>query len=350
MIAGRYAPIGRSVSGGMGDISEFEDTHLQRRVMIKTMRDGEEEARLLDEQKALLRLRSKHVIQLFDVIKLPTNNGSKPALVLEYIDGQNLDELKFAQNADYLKTLWQVACGLSEIHDAGVIHRDIKPNNIRMDGEKVVKILDFGLSRNEGKDAKTKSVIGTLGFMAPELWGTATISFDNAIDVYAFGITALHLLGIAGPKYLYESPPLPLKPNSLHSLLSQLPPDLVETLEACLAYDPKARPKMRAVAHVLSRHLLKGRHRALLIAQNQMFEVNANNRTASVKFGAIGSITIAYDDFSFPVTAVNGTVSINNMAAAVGQTIEGCCVITFGVPGGQRAFATFDISNPEVLA
>ncbi|UQQ18148.1 protein kinase [Salmonella sp. WGH-01] len=74
-----------------------------------------------------------------------------------------------------LKKLWQIACGLSDIHSAKVIHRDIKPNNIRVDENKIVKILDFGLARTSGTEAFTHSVIGTLGYMAPELWKRKTL-------------------------------------------------------------------------------------------------------------------------------------------------------------------------------
>lgn len=78
-------------------------------------------------------------------------------------------------HSEKLKKLWQIACGLSDIHSAKIIHRDIKPNNIRVDENKIVKILDFGLARSSGTEAFTHSVIGTLGYMAPELWKRKTL-------------------------------------------------------------------------------------------------------------------------------------------------------------------------------
>jgi serine/threonine protein kinase len=82
---------------------------------------------------------------------------------------------------EFQKILWQIAAGLSDIHRAGVIHRDIKLQNIRRDKFGIIKIIDFGLAREVGVDDKTKSITGTIGYMAPELFGTSTISFSPAV-------------------------------------------------------------------------------------------------------------------------------------------------------------------------
>lgn len=143
MIGGRYQPTGGMTGGGMGDIIECIDVRLDRKVIIKKLKDGEEERRIIDEQQALIHLRSKHVVQLFDVVSVNDGGGAKTGLVLEYIEGENLDWNGFVQDFNFIKTLWQIAFGLTEIHSAGIIHRDIKPNNIRVDTEGVVKIIDF---------------------------------------------------------------------------------------------------------------------------------------------------------------------------------------------------------------
>src|SRR5262245_61001748 len=124
-IAGRYEPTGTTSVGGMGEIIECIDSHLQRRVIIKRLQIGVEERRLIDEQKALAKLRSKHVVQLYDIIELTDRKTPDKAIVIEYIEGKNLDIGSFNSGREYLKILWQISCGLKDIHEAGIIHRDI---------------------------------------------------------------------------------------------------------------------------------------------------------------------------------------------------------------------------------
>lgn len=344
----RYELSGGSSGGGMGDIYFCSDKHLQREVVLKLLKDGEDERRLLDEQKALIQLRSKHVVQLFDVVTV--NDGhDKTALVLEYIDGKNLAIGGYVPGDVFLKILWQIACGLADIHAAKVIHRDIKPDNIRVDGSGVVKILDFGLARREGADAKTKSIIGTIGYMAPELWGGATISFDASIDVYAFGVTALALLNAKPPKEIFERPPEPVAAGALSALVGSLPDDIVLMLERCLGYKAADRPTMREVEEVLRQHLLKDKHRALVVMSGKAHHLNAASRRMKLTYGAIGTVEIGYDGFRFSVLAFSGVVSINNKSVTVGTVLPDCCVITFGA-APARTFVTFDVSNPEVMS
>lgn len=207
LIANRYKILDNSDRGGMGEVMFCEDLHLQRKVVLKYLQAGVEARRLLDEQKALSKVRSKHVVQLYDIVNIPGGVAQQPAIVLEFIDGETLQIGCFSANKDYLNLIWQISCGLADIHSHGIIHRDIKPGNIKKDGEGVIKILDFGLSRNNA-DAETRCIIGTPIFMAPELWDNhQTIVFDSSIDVYAFGVTCLALLTDKFPHSLCSKPP-----------------------------------------------------------------------------------------------------------------------------------------------
>src|SRR5271166_1208585 len=102
-IAGRYEPTGTTSAGGMGEIIECVDLHLQRRVIIKRLQVGIEERRLIDEQKALAKLRSKHVIQLYDIIDLTDRKKPEKAIVIEFIEGENLEVNSFKAGRAYLK-------------------------------------------------------------------------------------------------------------------------------------------------------------------------------------------------------------------------------------------------------
>lgn len=344
----RYTPTGNSQAGGMGEVLECTDLHLQRRVVIKRLQDGTEARRLLDEQRALARLRSKHVVQLYDIVTITDGNEKYPGLVLEYIDGKNLDVGGFTPDRTYLHTLWQIAKGLEDIHAAGIIHRDIKPANIRIDTEGVVKILDFGLARSEDA-AQTKSIIGTPIFMAPELWGEETISFNSSIDVYAFGVTAVSLLSTKCAPELYSQPPKPVARAWVESIMTNVSPEIVNTIFACLNPKPSNRPTMADVQRVLKRRLIEFKHRGLIVLNGKNHFIDRNNSIVTVKAGALGELTVRYDGADYKVHGIQGSVFLNNTPAKVGNSMPGCCVIAFGDQNSKRLFVTFDLSAPEVM-
>lgn len=344
----RYKYTGGASGGGMGDIYECIDTHLNRKVVIKMLKDGEESRRLLDEIKALIKLRSKHVVQLYDVLELKEGTVKKNAL-LENIEGKDLRVGAINPGNDHLNALWQIASGLVDIHNEGVIHRDIKPNNIRVDADDVIKILDFGLARDFGTEAQTVSIIGTPPFMAPELWGSPNVSFDQAIDVYAFGITALCLVTANIPPELLQRPPKPISNGTLKSILTNLPSDVTEVIERCLSTKPQHRPSMTEVESILRRYLLYNKHRALLVLRTDTHEINESKPNATIRSGTSGAIGIHYDGLQFRVSSLNGIVFVNNTVIKIHDELPKCCVITFGNKQDARSFVTFDVSNPEVM-
>jgi eukaryotic-like serine/threonine-protein kinase len=342
LIANRYEPTGNAAWGGSGEVNECIDKNLNRKVMLKRVIRRSDYSRLLDEQKALIRLRSKHVVQLLDVVGFAWNTTNITCLVLEHIDGTDLDKLTFSPNAGYQKLLWQIASGLADIHGAGVIHRDIKPQNIRQDSHGIVKIIDFGLARETGKDDKTRSIIGTMGFMAPELFGTSTIAFTKAVDAYAFGRTALALLGLSPP-----TTPIAAKPGSVAIRFPTLGTTTATIIENCIELKPTDRPDMATVADMLAQDLLRGRHRAQLIQGITVHELNSTKPSLGITSSA-GNITIQYDGTRFFVAKVSGNVFLNNQRITAGSAMLSSCVITLGDASDARAFLPFDVSNPEI--
>ncbi|ABM25034.1 protein kinase [Shewanella sp. W3-18-1] len=349
MIPSRYELCGNNDTGGMGDILYCKDKHLQRDVIIKLLKGDAEQRRLIDEQKSLIQLRSKHVVQLYDVVNIDNQSG----LVLEFIKGEDLKNGLYESNMKGLiEVLWQVACGLSDIHKAGIIHRDIKPNNIRRDNIGVIKVFDFGLSRKLDS-AKTHSVIGTVGYMAPELWKCGEVEFTTAVDVYAFGITAMALSNAIVPRELLEFPPRCANNGWVKNSLPSLDSDIAEILERCLEYKPEARPTIDQVEKILRKHLLKDKHKGLIVMGNEVRELNNQNRRAKISSihgnNLNGEITIEYDSYEFKVAAIGGSVTVNNEVIKVGYILPGASVITLGSDSNRR-FVTFDISNPEVVS
>lgn len=347
----RYTPLGDSDSGGFSDVIYCTDNHLARKVAIKFIQDENEKKLILKELRALLKMRSKHVVQVYDIV--PGENDSL-GIVEEFVEGELLWDSDFPQQStdSYLKTLWQIAAGIADIHKAGVIHRDIKPNNMKLDAEGIVKIFDFGLAKNEGIDAKTKGFKGTQGFAAPELFGDSTVAFTPAIDTYAFGASAIFLACHNLPPEMKKFPPKPVIHDQFSILSITIPTELTELLNGCLAYDPLERPSMETVRDELARHLLRGKHQALAVYKGTPYIINAGNLSAGLDFPDVGKIEILYTGLKYIVHVASGEVFINNSPAVSGEEIPGSCVVALGGPtrrNDQRAFITFDVSNPEVV-
>lgn len=347
----RYQPNGQEACGGFSKVMFCNDIRLERKVAIKFVQNEEEKRRIIDELRALMQVRSKHVVQVYDII--PRDERSF-GIVEEYIEGEDLCTSLFpSQSLDnYLKTLWQIASGIAGIHAAGIIHRDIKPNNMKLDGEGVVKIFDFGLARDVGPAAATKGFKGTYGFAAPELFSTQTVSFSTAIDTYAFGAMAVYLVSHSLPPELMGLPPRPILGGYFSTLPIGIPSTLCGLFENCLSFNPSDRPPMQTIANEISRFLLRNKHQAVMVHNGNASSLNSRNKKVHLEFPSVGKVEIVYDGLFFNVSIVEGEVFINNNSARIGMHLPGSCIIALG--GGHRkannrAFIAFDISNPEVL-
>lgn len=346
----RYTQISFPASGGFSDVICCVDNHLERKVAIKFIQDENEKKRLMDELHALLQMRSKHVVQVYDIV--PGEHDSI-GIVEEFVEGEDLWDSEFPRQSseNYLKTLWQIAAGIADIHAAGVIHRDIKPNNMKLDAEGIAKIFDFGLAKDAGVDAKTKGFKGTSGFAAPELFGDATIAFTSAIDTYAFGASAIFLACQNLPHSMKKVPPQTVKGGVFSKLPITIPAELTGLLDKCLVHEPMQRPLMAKVRDELARHLLRDKHQAFAVHNGNPIVINASKRSAGFDYPSVGKIEIVYDGLKFFVYLASGEVYINNTTAITGKEIPGSCVVALGEAyrGNKRAYVTFDVSNPEVV-
>ena len=346
----RYVPSGPTAHGGMSSIVFCDDSILERRVAVKFLQDATHGRRMDDELAALLKMRSKHVVQIYDIYRFPDDCIG---IIQEFVDGPDLLE-SFAPPAStdaYYKQLWQVASGIADIHAVDVIHRDIKPNNMKIDPEGVIKIFDFGLARDTGPAAATVGFVGTPGFAAPELFATAA-TFTPAVDVYAFGVTGLFLATGTLPPELTAFPPHPSPASYFSAVGLGLGVEVIQLLDACLAPTPAARPSMSAVRDALARHLLFDKHQALVVFRGRPSYLNAGNRNIALDLPTFGRVEISYDGLMFRVTAVTGEVFINNSIVSAGQSLPGCCVVALGSQArrnNERAFITFDLSHPEIV-
>lgn len=348
----RYRALGSAVNGGMGTVIFCKDLVLERDVAIKFVQDRSNHRRIFDEIEALMLVRSKHVVQVYDFLSV---EGYGLGIVQEYIEGLDLFQINTPIKSlrEFYLSVWQLASGISDIHHVGVIHRDIKPNNVKIDSEGVLKIFDFGLARNDGKDASTLGFIGTHGFAAPELYRN-NAEFTSAVDVYAFGATALYLRFGELPVELMK--PYKLSPNFKGDFFSRIDTlidaSLVGLLDSCLNADPRQRPLMRHVRDELSKCILFDLHRALVVYKGQAKNLDKNRRKINLKVDGVGDVDISYDGLRFFVSRVLGEVFINNINVELGYELPGSCVVALGASyreNSERAFITFDLSHPEIV-
>ena len=352
-IPSRYVPTGKVLTGGMGEVLICQDTSLEREVAIKFIQNvGEDQRRLFDEIAALQKIRSKHVVQIFDVFLNEVDR--RIGIVQEYISGNDLTSFSEKQSIslnEYLKVLYQISSGISDIHAQGLIHRDVKPNNMKFDRSNIIKIFDFGLARFSGRNDSTLGFAGTPGFAAPELYRSGLVPFTNAVDTYAFGITAWYLSGIKIPEPLLRRPPNLTNVPSFGSLPLRIPQPIVNLLDRTLIEDLNNRPSMSDITNLLGNYLLKDQHRALLVYGRETYNLSRTRRLVKLDVQNYGSLHVRYDGLNFLIDFVSGAVFVNNQVVQRGQLLPKDCVITLGDPsrGANRIFITFDISNPEVV-
>jgi serine/threonine-protein kinase len=224
---------------------------------------------------------------------------------------------------------------------------------MKFDSEGCLKIFDFGLARDVS-GASTIGERGTTGYMAPELFSKKSgdsISFTSAIDVFAFGSTALAVVYGKVPKGLRQTPPvLPCAEADFSKLPIPPPNDIADTLNRCLSEDPLQRPTMDDVVELLALHLVRGQHRALLVAPGGTYTLDSVQKAVQLSVKNRGDVNLAYDGLRFIATYVSGDVFVNNQSITAGFILPGSCVITLGSPdlGARRVFITVDISHPEI--
>jgi serine/threonine-protein kinase len=226
-----YRIVSRLGAGGMGEVYLAQDTKLDRRVALKILpaelaANRDRMARFIREAKSAAALNHPNIATIHEIgeaeVQGSSLRGSSPTveegsdsssnvihfIAMEYIDGVTLREKIHKDHAELsklLRILQHVAEGLAKAHSAGVVHRDLKPDNIMITHDGHTKILDFGLAKlietsgpgvaqGEGEDAPTAVmqqhsapgvIMGTVGYMSPEQAQAKTV--DQRSDIFSFG-------------------------------------------------------------------------------------------------------------------------------------------------------------------
>lgn len=254
-LGGRYTLGAAIASGGMGDVWEAADEVLRRPVAVKVMRpQGPSDAAFLERFRAEARSSaSLHHPNIAAVFDYGEEDGTA-YLVMELVPGRTLGEIirdhDGGMPAEEVRSiLGQAALALSAAHEAGVVHRDVKPANIIVTPEGRVKLTDFGIARvgDGAGHTLTGEVLGTPDYISPEqaLGDPATASSD----LYSLGIVAHEM--VTGRKPFDMGSPVATAIAQVTDpppeLPATVPLDLREVIEACLAKSATDRP-----AHALA--------------------------------------------------------------------------------------------------
>ncbi|MDR5776282.1 MULTISPECIES: serine/threonine-protein kinase [unclassified Caballeronia] len=345
-IPNRYKVLGPPKVGGFGQVTMCKDEVLDRTVVVKQILHPMHISRIIDEVVALQEAKSRHVVEIYDV--LVSDTGEELSIVEEFLSGEDLSSFDFDSTnpTDLLKALFQIATGLRDMHARDVVHRDIKPDNMKFDSEGYIRIFDFGLAKTASLPAATKSLSGTPGYMAPELFSSSYI--DKPVDIYAFGALIFRLVSKAVPPNArpWPQPPVPLLPHQGIENFGFDNPRLSPLVNACLSFDPGSRPTAELLSKTFERELLYGQHRATLVSGPNVFTLNQIAKPVAASHQG-NSIQIIYDGIDFVVTATSGDAFVNNLKAHVGMILPDSAIITLGSAGARR-FVPFDVSHPEV--
>lgn len=312
--------------GGMGEVYRAEDTGLRRAVALKriapTIRaDPHARRRLWKEAESTSQLNDSHIAAVYDVVE----DNEELFLVMEYVEGQTLRR-RLTQPVtvpEFLEIAVQCATALVAAHKRGILHQDIKPENIMLTPAGQVKVLDFGLARSlpRASGVTTRDSLasaeftGTLPYMAPEVLQER--ESDTRTDIFSLGVVLYEALAGRNPfrgegflatceRILHEEP-VPLR-----QLNPQVPPELERIVAKMLAKDPARRYSSAADLAVDLDALRRTRGEAGGQPAPPRRTPKLNARSGSAIIAAVTAVAIiaafAYRYFHRPVLAEHATI------------------------------------------
>lgn len=250
--AGRYRierPLGH---GGMASVYLARDSELDRPVALKILAEqlgGDEQfrRRFLREARVAARLSHANVVQVYDA----GEEAGRPFIVMEFVPGTTLAEMLSRATALPVSTAtWiahQGALGLQSAHEAGLVHRDIKPQNLLVRDDGVVKIADFGIARAAELSRVTElgTVLGTAAYLSPEQARGDEVT--ASADIYSLGAVLYEMLTSRPPFEFATLAELAEKQRDgvvapVRDLAPSVPGDIEALVMRCLAREPRFRP------------------------------------------------------------------------------------------------------------
>ena len=250
LLGDRYRLDDRIAAGGMGEVWQATDTVLGRDVAVKTLHAGRAgdpgfQNRFRHEARAMAVLHHPGVADVYDYGQ--TGDGSEAYIVMARVQGQPLNQRIAEEHrlspVETMSIVAQAGRALDAAHQAGIVHRDVKPSNLIVQPDGTVVLVDFGVARSAESAALTgaKEVVGTALYIAPEQVSKQTTG--PAADVYALGAVAYHCLA-GHPPFLGPSP-IAIALQHLHDDPPQLPPEVPEPVRVLVATAMAKDPALR---------------------------------------------------------------------------------------------------------
>jgi eukaryotic-like serine/threonine-protein kinase len=250
ILAGRYRVLERLGSGGMATVYLAEDQRLGRKVAVKRLHsDSPDDAarRFEREAKVGASLSHPNLVTVFDTVA----DDDGVLIVMEYVEGENLAQLMARERIppeQAVSIIRQVAGALDHAHQAGVVHRDVKPPNILISPDGKAKLVDLGIATASERTQITAvgTVLGTPSYMAPEQLEGGRIT--KAVDIYSLGAVAFELLSGAkarkGRTPVEIAHQLAVEPApDIRDAWSDAPAAAAAVLQSAMARDPDGRPR-----------------------------------------------------------------------------------------------------------
>ncbi len=357
-IVGRFAIRSALGKGGMGEVYLAEDTKLRRPVALKRMAprlqaDEGNRRRFLHEARFASRLSNPHIAGIYDVIE----EATETFLVMEYVDGETLRErLRRPVTLDeFLPLALQCTEALAAAHELGILHLDLKPENIMLTRTGEVKILDFGLARlvpqvdASTTDHLTEKIGRTPAYASPEV--LLEKEPDPRSDIFSLGVVFYEMLAGRNPfhadsifqtsrRILEEAPP------PLRTVNSAVPQDLENIIAKMLAKDPATRYRWAAEVLADLRAVERGSYTAPISVAPPRPEPARGRRMKDVAIALLAVIILGAGAAAIPSVRqqISGWLGIS----AIPQERQ-LAVLPFEVVGGDPTARAFGDGLTETL-
>ncbi|MFL6253863.1 MAG: serine/threonine-protein kinase [Pyrinomonadaceae bacterium] len=347
---GEYRIVDFLGAGGMGEVYRALHSKIGRVAAVKVLTQGTQTSgfveRFFNEARIQASLQHPNVATLYDFCEVQ----GQPCIIMEYVDGDTISERIEAYRAplplsETVYVFEKVCEAIEYVHRHGVIHRDIKSNNIKISSEGKVKLLDFGIAKTQGTQqqlTQVGSVIGTLQYLAPELirGGTA----DASGDIWALGVLLYEMVTARTPfdadtvgdlcdriGRVQYTPPAQLNPG--------VPREVAAVIGHCLRKNPLERYRtageLLADARKLSAAVSKpGVSASVSEAASESAETKAAGRSFGLPL-ILGGVAVV-----FVVLAVVGVVALLLIGSSAGVAEDGGAAVTADTSNTARGLTS----------
>lgn len=334
VIADRYEVVSHIGQGGMADVFLAVDTILNRQVAIKILRadlstDAVSILRFEREAQAAAALAHPNIVEIYDVGDYKGHHY----IVMEYVTGKTLKQVIRSRgplvNEEAVDIMKQLCSAISEAHSRGIIHRDIKPQNVIVKADGSIKILDFGIATAKGSMQLTQAnnVMGSVHYLAPELAKGEAASPQS--DIYALGIVLYEMLAGDVPFKADQAVQIALKHMrepmpDVRLINASVPQSIANVITRATAKDPNNRyGSCREMLQDISTCLRPERlnERKLVLHENiQKQKKEQTNVKAEPARGKHTNFTSSHEkgkNYTKPVATIFGIVVVVGIIAAL---------------------------------